>query len=114
MDPTSASIVVHTREPKPPQCSLAQFADIHGLTLVVRQRPDWVSCARYYAMFKDTWVMQHGVRHGVFGNGDSIEQAITEYAKEISGKSLMIDPPGELHRILNVPDFTPKEPKKPK
>ena len=76
-----------------PRMTLEKFADKHCLTMQVMERSPKLAKAhgRYFASFKNADVHRDHMLHGVFGNGETPEQAIAEYAKKISGQLLTID-----------------------
>ena len=45
----------------------------------------------FYAKFKDSDVVDGNVIRGVYGNGNTIDEAIQDYCKEISGRVLVIN-----------------------
>ena len=75
-----------------PRMTLEEFADKNDLTIVVKERPSgyrWTS--KFYAMFEGPWYVKEGEYFvkGSFGNGDTPEEAIADYAKEISEQTLV-------------------------
>ena len=83
---------------------LEEFADQHGLTLVVKERrlPE-DSTKRFYAYFEDGELRQGGLLSGRYGSGASEEGAIQEYADCISMGNLVIDADGPGRREIVVP-----------
>lgn len=74
-----------------PEMTLEEFADRHGLEMVVKERPKTTGDSRYYACFKDCEISAGGFLKGEFGNGSNPGRAIRAYAKEISECCLVID-----------------------
>ena len=76
-----------------PRMTLEEFADKHGLVMQVRERsPEYAKAyARYYACFKNCNVHRGHTLHGVFGNGNTPEEAIKNYSQQISNQFLTID-----------------------
>jgi hypothetical protein len=77
---------------------LSDFADQHGLKMKVveRTRTDLHSSipfepSRWFAYFDDVEVKDGSVLIGTHGNGPTQAQAIKAYAREISGKCLVVD-----------------------
>lgn len=91
-----------------PRMTLEEFADRHGLTMEVAERHpcDWSAPGhfqRYYAHFKSAEVKEGNILKGVFGNGSTTEEAIENYAREISRKRLVLDAYKGTRRELEVP-----------
>jgi len=66
---------------------LSEFADKHGLTLLVVERED----GSFYAHFKNAEVVGDGVLISDFGNGSDEDSAILNYALKISLKSFVLN-----------------------
>lgn len=86
----------YTFETESPMCSLEEFATKHGLELVVTERilDRWHKerkSARYMARFRHVEVKQGACLAGVYGEGDSPENAIKDYAQGIIGERLIIN-----------------------
>jgi hypothetical protein len=77
---------------KIPELTIDEYAEKHGLEMVVRERPlpEGVPI-RFYANFKNSEVKGFGVLIGKFGNGATPEEAIANYGKEIHLETLVID-----------------------
>lgn len=90
-----------------PQMTIYEFAEAHDLTMEVRERR-YPVCdpARYYASFKGVEIMKDCFLVGMFGNGRTPEEAITNYAKEISLQRLVFDPFRKSRREIAVPRLT--------
>ena len=94
-----------------PAMTLEEFADINGLVLKVKERSsETVSMVhvgenrRFYAMFEDSEIKEDCTLRGGFGDGATEEQAILNYAKEISEKMLVINAfDSDKRREIGVP-----------
>lgn len=92
-----------------PDMSIKEFARIHDLKLVVRERRVPVDVARrspdnrFYATFESADVKGDGVLIGKFGNGATIDEAIQDYAREISVTTLVVGAWGSGRREIVVP-----------
>lgn len=79
-----------------PTSTLEEFAERHDLTMVVCERGIHATSAgtpRYFAYFSHAEVLDKGFLVGVCGGDDDTEQAaISDYARRISEKTLVIDP----------------------
>jgi len=75
---------------------LEEFADKHGLTMEVRERrldgeARTRNLARWVASFQRCEVKGEGVLIGSYGNGNTPEEAIADYASKIRGEVLVVD-----------------------
>lgn len=91
-------VVIHRtleRKPEPSGVTLSAFAEENNLTMAVRQRhsePKAIKgLPRFWAWFEWVDVLEGSFRVGVFGNGETPEDAIADYAEEISGKTLAVN-----------------------
>lgn len=89
--------------------SLEDFADKHGLTLLVGERTAncWTN-DRFYARFKHISVKN---KDGdgfcvVMGDGPTADEAICKYADAISGRTIVIDTTEKSHKEIQVPQLT--------
>lgn len=74
-----------------PEMTIGEFADQHNLVMEVSERRVPVdSPNRYYAHFKDAEISEGNFLRGAYGDGSTPEEAIDEYAKEISTKRLIV------------------------
>jgi hypothetical protein len=90
-------IVFHTMEEQ----TIEQFADTHKLTMEVYERSLPIGHKeRFYAHFELCEIIDNGVLIGAFGNGRTPEEAIANYATEISMKRIVID---QNRREIEVP-----------
>ena len=85
------------------QGTIEEFADEYGLTMEVHERnlpnnsPD-----RFYAHFSKSDVLDDCFLVGVFGNGNTEEDAIKNYAEKISMKILVIGAFSVNRKEINV------------
>ena len=84
----------YTLETSCAPCSLEEFAEKHGLELVVRERvmDSFMrkrGIERYLAEFKNVEVRDGSMLWGAYGNGNTPEEAIKDYAAKILGKYLV-------------------------
>lgn len=79
-----------TRVPLPRR-SLEQFADEHGLVMKVHERTARDCPGRFYAYFEHAEIKDGHMLVGAFGNGRTEDEAIQSYAKEISGRALVLN-----------------------
>lgn len=70
--------------------TIEAFANEHDLTMeIVERDPISWELGRYYAHFKGCEVKDDRFLASVSGNGSTMNEAITEYTKRISGKTLV-------------------------
>lgn len=71
--------------------SVQEFADQHQLTMEIHERSkrEFPMLERYYAFFEACEVKEGSVLVGVFGNGETPEDAMKDYAEKISEKRLV-------------------------
>lgn len=83
------------------------FADSYNLVMEVRERhlrpSSPAGLKRYYARFEKSEIKEGCILSSTCGNGDTYEEAINNYAKEISGNLLVINATGTLRREIKVP-----------
>lgn len=78
-------IVINTLNKSP----IEKFAKEHDLVMEVFERGEMFKHrGRYYALFSGCSVNDSGVLLEEYGEGDTPERAISDYAKRISGKDL--------------------------
>jgi hypothetical protein len=93
-------IVFHTMEEQ----TIEQFADTHKLTMEVYERSLPIGHKeRFYAHFERCEIIDDCVLIGAFGNGRTPEEAIANYATEISMKRIVIDAFSQERREIEVP-----------
>jgi hypothetical protein len=91
-----------------PRSTLSEFADQHGLKMVVEERfPADHWAGRYYASFERADVLSGTMLVGEMGNGPTPGSAIADYGWRISRKTLVIDAMRETRRKISVPIITP-------
>lgn len=75
------------------QNTLSEFADRHGLVMVVNERPpNYVgifATNRYYASFENIEVKDENFLTSTYGDGCIPEYAIMDYCSKIRGKLLV-------------------------
>lgn len=86
------------------ETSIEQFADNHGLVMVVRERPNdrRAGLCRFYAQFKGAEIKEDCFLVGMFGDGNTPEDAIYDYSKRISRKLLVVDAMANSRREIQV------------
>ncbi len=93
-----------------PSPILEEFADQHGLTMVIRECLPGPDPKRFYACFKNAEVKNDdSMLGGKSGNGETPEEAMADYGKQISGKLLIIDAGTAERREIYVPVITTKK-----
>lgn len=107
-------MIIEIHDPTRNQSSITDFADKNKLVMEVHYRlPEdyhgvWHEYQKYYAFFRDTDIKQRSGSVAMFGNGNTPEEAITEYAKAISQRILIIRRNGAQIEVqvptLTVPD----------
>lgn len=100
------------------RCSLTEFAEANGLTMEIversaRERREFgrlhgvTMLPRYIASFKGAEVIRtRGVLSSDYGNGDTEEQAIADYATQISGFTLVLNAYSCKRKEIKVPELT--------
>lgn len=83
--------------------TIGEFADMHNLTMEIRERHPRDESDRFYAHFERAEVIQGGCLIGEYGNGRTEEDAIASYAESISGKRLAIGAYTADRREIQVP-----------
>jgi hypothetical protein len=74
-----------------PETIFENFAKKHDLVLVIKERPVVRGLSRYYAYFENTELMENGCLVGAFGNGQTKDDAISDYARRILGYRLVVN-----------------------
>ena len=74
--------------PAPGPATLTSFADQHGLEMEVREREFFPigSHGRFFAGFRNVWVVDGRMLAGCYGDGADIDSSIDAYMHAISGK----------------------------
>lgn len=84
--------------------TIENFAVTHDLTMQVHERSRNSGPNKFYAYFESAETKDGCILCGDFGNGHDEQEAIQNYAKEISGKLLVIDAYSEeRRREIRVP-----------
>jgi len=97
---------------RPPRASLEAFAKEHDLTMVIGERVPkdmgarWTEDSRYYAQFEDCEVKKGVCLLSEYGNGGTPEEAMANYAQEISGALLVLNAFGPNRREIQAPILT--------
>jgi len=87
-----------------PATTIELLASTNDLTMVVCERPVYIGAPnRYYAYFKNAEVQGTGVLISSYGDGATEADAIKAYAREISGKRLVIDAYSMNRKEIDVP-----------
>lgn len=92
---------------------LQTFAEAHGLEIEVKLRPKQFrrgSGDRFYASIPNAEVLDGSVLVGAFGNGDTEEEAIANYARRISERRIALDALRPGRRELTVPQLDEARP----
>lgn len=95
--------------------TLEEFADRNGLTMVIRERTPhglgerWHAGVRFYASFEHAEVSDGHVLISTFGNGATPEEAMENYAREISARRLVLDARTPGRRAIDVPHLVSGE-----
>ena len=90
--------------------NIQQFADEHQLTMRVTEYASPPRTWRFAASFKGVEVMEPCVLVGVYGDGNTENEAIADYAKRISGKRLAENAMSPERREFYAPQFLPYDP----
>lgn len=90
------------------EITIEEFAERHDLVMCVIERHKWIrkgarTLPRYYASFKNSDISKPGVLVGASGNGETPEEAITDYASEISEQLLVIEAATPIEKRIQVP-----------
>ena len=95
---------MNTRTETIPQMTIEEFADSHGLEMVVRERkrPE-NDPSRYYASFDGAEVKEGAFLASAFGDGPTPEKAIADYAKRISLTRLVLNAYKSSRQEFDVP-----------
>jgi hypothetical protein len=86
-----------------PTGTIEEFAEANGLTMVVGERDLPVgNPTRYYAEFDHSEIKDGCCLCSMYGNGSTPEEAIAEYAKNISMKRMVLYAMCNERREINV------------
>lgn len=85
--------------------TIEEFADKHDLVMEIHERRTPIGDpSRYYAHFKSAEAKEGTCcLVGLFGNGSTPEEAITNYAREISLRTIIINAMRDNRREIIVP-----------
>jgi len=87
--------------------SLQEFAERYNLTMVVNERDHRIGgVERFYAEFEDCEVRDGALLISAIGNGHDEFDAIENYARSISGRTLVMTMPGK-QVVIPVPKLKP-------
>jgi hypothetical protein len=88
-----------------PEVTLDDFCEVHGLVVVVRERPGEVGDRRYYATCDDVdlWVPDN-ILESAMGNASSKEEAVRNYAAKLAGRKIVVGPLGPTPVELQCPN----------
>ena len=92
--------------------TLEDFAKRHDLTMAVYERNPveipFNNLKKYFCYFKYLEILEGPILRSTSGDGDTINEAIEEYCKELSNKKIVIkatDP--KSRKVLTTPTITP-------
>ncbi|HNB53117.1 MAG TPA: hypothetical protein PK530_14300 [Anaerolineales bacterium] len=90
----------YTLESECAPCGFEEFAQKHGLELVVKERvmDDWtkrMKIERYFAQFRDVHESFAGGSGSCYENGNTPEEAIKMFQQKLLGKRLVYNPGGD-------------------
>ena len=92
-----------------PRNTIKAFAEQHDLTIIIRERPEFLwNNGRFTASFEGADEKGDGVLIGTYGNGNSHEEAIRDYAKKISSKTLVFGAYTPDRKEIRVPIIEPE------
>jgi hypothetical protein len=96
-------------EKKPLPTTLEEFAELHGLTMEVRERSKRQmqfngGLSRYFASFDRVEVMEGGMLSCQSGNGDTPAEAIAAYLPTIVGQRIVVNAMRPSRKEIDVPN----------
>lgn len=89
--------------------ALAEFAEKHGLTISINERNPRVlgsrfaENSRYYAFFKGVEIKDGPILQKAHGNGSTPDDAMSDYAKQISNHRLVFGAYTQDRREIDAP-----------
>jgi len=84
--------------------SIEEFAEENDLTMKVVERKHYDHKGqRFYAVFDGAEVKGDSVLMGLYGDGETEEEAIRSYAQVISGKTIVFNAEKKYRLELDVP-----------
>jgi len=69
---------------------ILDFETTLGEELTVNERPKGMNLPKYYVSFDNVEIMQGGCLVGTHGNGNTIDEALTDYCKGIETKRMAL------------------------
>lgn len=99
-------IEIHPQE----TMTLEEFSKKHDLTMAVYERDLSVAhnLKKYFCYFKHVEIKEGPILKSPSGNGNTINEAIEDYCKELSKKNIVIHATDSKHRtLLTTPIITP-------
>lgn len=78
-----------------------EFADVIGADLIIRRYANQNN--RFTCSFEDSEVMDGNLLRGTYGNGDSIDFAISDYTRQIRGKTIVFNAMRDNRKEYQVP-----------
>lgn len=87
---------------QPTPKTVDSFAVEHDLTMKVVER-ERQNLPRFYAEFENAEVKIGVCLHGYYGNGQSPEEAISDYIDRIEGHTLVVNAAGKDRKEIYVP-----------
>ena len=83
--------------------TLEEFAERHNLKMIVKERSHIESPTRFYAYFDGAEFKDKSFLISMYGNGSNEQEAIYNYAREISGKLMVIGAYTDNRKEILVP-----------
>jgi len=77
-----------------------------GIEIVVNERKEYSKGCKYYVKFEHSEIMEGGSLIGSYGNGDTIDEALENYCKEIQNKRMAFNAYTPNRREVVCPKFT--------
>lgn len=75
-----------------------------GCEIEVNERPgQFKKHLKYYAHIKNLEVKDGYILSGAFGNGETVEEALSNYAEEISEKLVVLDAYKDSRKVIQFP-----------
>lgn len=86
------------------EMTLEKFAEKHDLIMQIYDRGTRrLFFKRYFAHFKNADIEEGGLLKSETGDGDTINEAIDDYARKISERTLVVDGNTKNDRRIEVP-----------
>jgi hypothetical protein len=94
-----------------PYSALLDFEKENNLSLIVNERSfnyvkELGEDCRFYAEFEHAEVKDGAILIGRFGDGATVEEALLDYMKKISGQLLIVDAYGPARQEIQVPEWS--------